>query len=278
MKGWSRVEQETKAQEENRREMEERRKEWAVNAANRGNPLYSAAIKRAGGTIVARPLEQGNEGPEAINVFEMHEYRNPARQYPDRETCLHEIHITDCPMCKGGLPIKVRTVINLIWRNAPILQRGQDGKLLRGADNNFIIVGYEDQVFYWEVSNTTGELLRRLDNKYGGLMSRDWEISWTGVTTNPYALEPAEVDAGPQPMSENDRALAAKKHNLDEIYKPPSVQEAAGIVAKYGANSGANSTAQGIPNAVPSAQDNPMMRGVQVPAGSAFAAAQQGQK
>lgn len=272
-KGYALVEQEALRQAARRQEIDEAK-------ARQGTELWSTHIKHMPGQmVVVRFLEQGNEGPDAVNVYPRHEYKKPERQYPDRFTCLKDPDVgnpnADCPGCSAGLKISVRTVYNMIQRNRPVLRKGQDGKALRDNAGNFIIDGYQDDVVYWECSNTTGDMLRKKDNKYHGLMSRDFELSLTGLNTNPYALEPADIDSGPQSMSENDRALAAKKHDLNEIYKPPSFQEAAQIVAKYGANSGANSTSQGIPNVVPNPMDNPMVAGANIPVGAPFAAAQQ---
>lgn len=278
-KGYNLVEQEAERQAARRQEIDEAK-------ARQGTELWSTHIKAMPGMMVTvRFLEQGNEGPDAVNCYPRHEYQRPERQYPDRFTCLKDPDVgdpnADCPGCNAGLKISVRTVYNLIQRNRAVLRKGQDGKAMKDAAGNWMVEGFQDDVVYWECSNTTGDMLRKKDNKYGGLMSRDFELSCTGLNTNPYAIEPADIDGGPQPMSENDRALAAKKHNLNDIYKCPTVQEAAQIVAKYGANSGANSTAQGLPNAVPGAGNNPMLVNSSLPPGAAigntaFAAAQQG--
>lgn len=272
-KGYALVEQEAERQAARRQEIDEAK-------ARQGTELWSTHIKQMPDqTVTVRFLEQGNDGPDAVNAYPRHEYKRPERQYPDRFTCLKDPDVgnlnADCPGCNAGLKISVRTVYNLIQRNRPVLRKGADGKALKDASGQWLIDGYQDDVVYWECSNTTGNELRKKDNKYHGLMSRDFELSLTGNNTNPYSLEPADIDSGPQPMSENDRALAAKKHDLNEIYKPPSLQEAAQIVAKYGANSGANSTSQGIPNATQAAQQNPMLAGANLPPGGAFAAAQQ---
>lgn len=257
-----------------------------AQAGNFSHELRSKDIREAGGEVVVRFLEQGNEGPDAVNVYPRHEYNVPDSRaksgyFTQRFTCLKERDPNaDCPGCNSGLENKPRTVYNMIQRNRPVFRKGQDGKIMRDPAGNPYIDGVQDQVVFWECASTTANMMQRKDNDYKGLMSRDFRLQWTGANYQPYELVPADVDGGPQPMSENDRALAAKKHNLDDVYKPPTVQEAAQIVAKYGANSGANNTAQGLPSAIPGAQSNPMMSGVQVPPGAAiqggvFAAAQQ---
>lgn len=253
-----------------------------AQAGNFTHELRGKDIREAGGEVVVRFLEQGNEGPDAVNVYPRHEYKVPDSRaksgaFTNHFTCLKETNPNaDCPGCRAGLEIKPQTVYNLIQRNRPVWRKGQDGKPLQDASGNKIPEGQMDDVVYWKCASTTGNMMSRKDNDYRGLMSRDFKLQWTGANYQPYELVPADVDSGPQEMSENDRALAVKKHNLDEIYKPPSFQDAAQIVAKYGANSGANSTSQGIPNATQAAQSNPMLAGATLPPGtSPFAAAQQ---
>lgn len=257
-KGQERIQQEAEAQQAKKDAF-----------ASSGSALYSKAIRDAGGTIVVRFLEQGQD----VNWYERHEYRDPNSKYPDHFTCLKEIGINDCPGCQAGLPIKLHTVYNLIFRNRPVFQKDSEGKVLKDQANNPVIIGHEDAVVYWRVASTTADMLRRRDTKYQGLMSRDWELTWTGAAFQPYELTPADVDGGVQPMSDADLALAAKKNDLDKIFAPPSLQDATALVMRYGANSGAQPQ---VANAAPGqpAQANPMMAGVQLPSGSPFGAAQ----
>jgi hypothetical protein len=225
-----------------------------------------------------RFLEQGQD----VNVFDMHEYKVPSDKakggfFTHRKTCLKEADINaDCPMCRAGLPIKPRTAFNLIQRQRPVLRKGQDGKALKNPDGSWMVDGHQDDIVYMDFANKSANFFRQCDNNFRGLMSRDLILGLSGDNFQPYTLAPADIDSGPQAMSEEDRALAAKKHDLDKIFAPPTVQEAASIVAKYGANSGANSTSQGIPKALPpNLANNPMAAGINLPPGSAFAAAQQ---
>lgn len=267
-RGWDRVEQEH-AEQQARKE--------AFDAKGGGHALYSSHIKQAPGQeITVRFLEQGQE----VNVFDQHQYKVPdvnARggSRLKRFTCFKEIGVNDCPGCIAGLPIKPRTVFNLIQRGRPILRKDNEGKALKDQSGNYLVEGYADDVVYWEVANTTANMIRKCDNEFRGLMSRDLKIGISGDNFQPYTLMPVDIDSGTQPMSETDMALAAKKHDLDKIYAPPTVQEAASIVARYGANSGATSTQGQMPVALgQQVAPNPMMAGVTVPAGSPFAAAQ----
>lgn len=104
-------------------------------------------------------------------------------------------------------------------------------------------------------------------------MSRDLALSYTGDDKNPYAVAPVDIDSGPQPMSDDDVAMAAKKYDLDKVFKPPTMEEMADLVRRYGANSGASGPAQGMPSSIP-VVNNPYAAGAQIPA-APFAAAQE---
>jgi len=270
-KGWDKVEAEADAQQH--------RKE---QASTFGSQLRQSHIKEAGGAIVVRFLEQGQD----VNVYDMHEYKEPSVKaqggfFTKRFSCFRDAAFgnpnADCPGCKAGLPIKPRTAFNLIQRQRPVLRKGQDGKAVKDQNNQYIVEGKQDAVVYIDFANTTANFIRRCDNDFRGLMSRDLVLGLSGDNFQPYTLAPFDIDAGAQQMSTEDQALAAQKHNLDKIFAPPTFQEAASIVAKYGANSGGGSSQGNIPSAVPNqAQSNPMLAGATLPAGqSPFAAAQQ---
>ncbi len=145
----------------------------------------------------------------------------------------------ECPGCKAGLPVKVRGCFNLIHRARPILRKGADGKVIKLADGSYVVDGYGDEVVVWECANTTLQYIKECDNNFGGLMSRDLRLGLSGNNFQPYSLFPASIDGGAQPLNETDQALLGKRHDIDKFMAPPTLQEAATIVAKYGANSGA---------------------------------------
>jgi hypothetical protein len=248
--------------------------------------LRASHIEQAGGAVVVRFLEQGQD----VNVYDMHEYKVPSDKarggfFTKRKTCPKDSAFgnpnADCPMCRAGLAIKPRTAFNLIQRQRPVLRKGQDGKALKDNTGNWIIDGYMDDVVYIDVANKSANFFRQCDNNFRGLMSRDLILGLSGDNFQPYTLAPADIDAGPQPMSEDDHALAAKKKNLDEVFAPPQIQEAASIVAKYGANSGASGTTQGLGNTANAQPNQFLAPATQSPgqaiSGGAFAAAQQSQ-
>jgi hypothetical protein len=230
-KGWNAIEEQTEA----------------TAAARERNELNKLPDLRVGakrpGPYIVRFLEQGQE----VNNYPVHEYKVPDGAggfYNRKFTCLTEAGVpsNQCPGCAAGLKRKSRGVYNLIERNRPILRKGQDGKALKNPDGSWMIDGYVDTVVIANVGGPTAEMLRKTDGSMGGLMSRDWHVVYSGDTFQSWFMTPVADAAGNSmatPMSEADFALAAAKHDLDKYMAPPSMQEAAQIVAKYGANSGA---------------------------------------
>jgi hypothetical protein len=267
-KGWGKVEQVVQEKKE--------RDERFASSSN-VQQLFAREIKNGsldGGPLIVRFLEQGNEGPNAVNSFDVHEYKKPDEQYPRRVTCLREIN-QDCPACRAGMPVKLRGVYNLIIRQRAVLRRDKDGKALKDQTGNYIVDGRADQVVVFQCASTTAAMIANCDHGFQGLMSRDLSLGLTGDKFQPYTLFPVDINVGPQPMTDADMALAAGKYDLDKVMAPPTAQEMAQIVARYGANSGASQSnvpvAQQAQNQQPT---NQFLAGANLPA-SAFGAAQQ---
>lgn len=276
-KGDQKVEQTVQAQAEARE-----------RAMQQGLPqLKTGHVKaaRGGSPVTVRFLEQG----EDKNSYDIHEFQVPDGKggfYRRQYTCLREApwRNSECPMCAAGVKTKLRGVYNVIQRQRPVFRKDKDGRAMKDPQGNYITDGYEDAVVILNVPSTTAAEIVNKDGAYKGLMSRDITLSDSGNTFQPWAIEPADVGSPGTPLSENDMALAAKKHNLDEFMKPPTPQEAAQVVFAYGGNSGASPNAQ-VPMASPqgtanqAGQASGFLAGAQVPAGapagSAFGAAQQ---
>ncbi len=226
--------------------------------------LFGKEIKRGGpqgGPLIVRFLEQG----EDVCSYERHPIKKPGNQYADNHTCLSEINM-DCAACRAGLKSTRKGAFNVIVRNRAVLRKGADGKAVKAPDGSFIIDGYADQVVVWECSNTTANVLRRADHDFRGLMSRDLTLSYTGDDKNPYTVAPVDIDGGPQPLSDADMELAAKKFDLDKVFAPPTQQEMSEMVVKYGANSGASGpVAAQMPTVNPQAATNPYAAGAALP-------------
>lgn len=239
--------------------------------------------------IAIRFLEQGQD----VNSFWTHEYKVPnnsgGRPWVKRFTCYTEIgwSNTQCPGCIAGLPRKARGVFNLIQRNRPVLRKGADGKAAKDGMGQYIVDGWQDAVVVANVGGPTSNMIRSADANYGGLMSRDFVVSYSGDTFQSWSMAPSVDSAGnamATPMSDADLQLAASKHNLDEYMKPPELQKAQQIVQMYAANSGAKPPAggagimqppptPGAPPQAPGLQQNQFMQGVDPAVVNAFAAA-----
>lgn len=219
---------------------------------------------QSGQIAVVRFLEQGPE----ISWASMH--RVPmGRQYPQDVLCLdQEDDGTPCPFCQSEFKeIKARSTkgfYNVIWRGnqafqqynqqlvaynaaqlqagqppalaytlAPVYKRNAYGSPEKGADNNKIILGYDDGIFLWKASKTVHEQIVAKDGTYHGLTTRDFTVRRQGATKEDtaYFIEPMNVETGAQPMSAADQQLATKRYDLDKFITPMSYDEAVKVIA-----------------------------------------------
>lgn len=221
-KGWNEIEQQAAATAEQRARYEAGFK-----------PELRVGAKTPGPFII-RFCEQGPD----VNNFPVHPYDVPDGKggtFSRRFTCRKEIG-EDCPGCNAGMKLKRRGVYNVIQRQRPIFRKGQDGKAIY-VNSEPIVDGAQDEVVIANVGGPTANMLRQLDGKMQGLMSRDFDVTFSGDTFQSWNITAVMDGAGNSmatPMSEADILLANAKHNLDEYMKPPSFQEAAQIVAQYG--------------------------------------------
>lgn len=138
---------------------------------------------------------------------------------------------TPCPFLERGMKPKVRGYLNVIWRNAPKYQRDSNNRLVKDANNQYIQIGTEDALAVWEVGITVLDDLAGIDATYKGLLSRDFRITRMGTELNTrYRIDPADPDAGPQPMSAADKELAAQKTDLTPLVTPLSYEAATALL------------------------------------------------
>ena len=154
---------------------------------------------------------------------------------------------TPCPACQhpnDELSKRIsRGFANLIWRQAPVFQRDEKQRPIKGPDGRYIVIGREDQVALWKCSWTVFELLQEKDRKYRGLMSRDWEVKRTGSQMNDTTYYVEEADPGhPQPMLIADLALADKKYDLDALTTPLPFADLAQIINRQAMPNGPQPT------------------------------------
>lgn len=142
-----------------------------------------------------------------------HQVTMPNKKYPDWVPSLDQSQpyvdgSSDCPMAQAGLRRALRGWISLIWRDAPLYKRDDDGRMLKDQYGSLVQVGTEDQVSVWTVGIQVMEELAAINAKYKGLSSRDFTVTrkGQGLKTS-WSILPADVDSGPQPLSSQDEAL-----------------------------------------------------------------------
>jgi hypothetical protein len=178
-----------------------------------------------GQEAIVRFLEEG----DSVAGAWFHKVTVEGRTFPVRVICLDQDdetgarNGTDCPGCDQSLPRSFRGYFNVIWRDAPVFKRNDEGKVVKDSQNKLQIVGNETQVALWETDEETAFALADVDESFKGLTSRDFKIKRRGeklATT--YTVQPADADGGPQPMSEEDIALAkAEANDLDALLAKP---------------------------------------------------------
>lgn len=170
--------------------------------AENGNFVKREYFKLAnsGDSAIVRFLEQG----EDVTWCYCHRVRLAGKAFPSTIPCRNQDDDgTSCPACEQGIDKTYRGYINLIWRNA-----GDDGS---------------DKLALWEQGVNVFSELGTQDVSAKGLSSRDFRITrkGSGLKTT-YSITPADIDSGPQPMSDTDKKIAAEKYDLNELINPPS--------------------------------------------------------
>lgn len=129
-------------------------------------------------------------------------------------------------------------------KNAPIYKRQENGRVDKDLQNNPIVTAFGDSVWLWNCTKTVLDLLIEKDITYKGLMSRDFIIKrqGAGFEDTKYFIEPADVDGGPQPMSEDDTELMKAKYDIDALISPESYEELAAKINGEPTNSGPQPT------------------------------------
>lgn len=189
-----------------------------------------------------RILEQGEDLTWAIS----HRIKTPGLQYPQDVLCLdQEDEGTPCPACMSdNREIKSRSTkgyANVLWRGteeseysrAPVYKRNDKGSPEKGPNGQKIVTAFEDSVWLWKCSKTVFEQILSKDKAYKGVMSRDFLISrkGAGLDNTVYFIEPAVVDAGPEPMTVADQNLAQGKFDVVKLTTPGTFEEMQALLA-----------------------------------------------
>lgn len=231
-------------------------------AAEAGGIIYFSLGDGSEATV--RFLEEGDD----FTTYWVHRLPQRGNKFP-QVPCLDQrpkptgqIH---CPGCEDGHKRSFRFAVNLIHRAAPVPKRDENKRAVKDANGKLIwdtnpdgSTKVEDQVKVWTGGIEVAEDLDHLDGKFGGLTSRDYDVSRTGTRLDTtYRILPA---GDRSPMSENDKKLASAKFDLNQLKKPPDAES---FYAYEGAHSlaGANGASNEPPTAAQAAiAESPFQR------------------
>ena len=157
----------------------------------------------------------------------MHEIPVEGRSWGRQTPCLdQERDDTPCPGCERDMDRKFRGFINLIWEDAPIFKRDEQGKIVRDSTGDPVSLGTKAQVGIWSSGIRLFEELDEINANYKGLMSRKFKVKRKGSRLDTkYLISPQDIDAGPQEMGEEEAVLAESKFDLSEFVTPKSYDE-----------------------------------------------------
>lgn len=206
-------------------------------------------------TAQVRFLEQGDDVAWAY----CHEvYTRANQQFPDWLPSIDQSEFPDgsiqCPLILSGAKRSFRGWINVIWRDAPVLKKGPDGKVIKPHQQ----IGTKDQLALWSSGITLFRELAGVDAQFKGLCSRDFNVKKLGVAPKiSFQVMPVTDEEGNTravPMSQADQEIAKVKPDLNEFTTPLDYDALTKVV-----NGG------GMPRTQPdagaaAAQVNPFMR------------------
>jgi len=192
-----------------------------------------------------RFLEQGENLTWAIS----HRIKTPGLQWPQDVICLdQDDEGTSCPACQSDIKeIRSRSTkgyVNLIWRGteespysrAPVYKKNDKGFVEKSTNGQKVIVALEDSVWMWKCSKTVFEQILTKDKVYKGVMSRDFLISrkGAGLENTMYAIEPAVIDGGPEPLTVADQNLVQGKFDVVKLTTPGTYEEMVALLNGQG--------------------------------------------
>lgn len=139
---------------------------------------------------------------------------------------------SDCPLVQAQLRRALRGWVSLIWRDAPVYERDESGRMTKDKFGNLVQSGQADQIAVWTVGVKVLESLAAIDSKYKGLSSRDFEIhrSGQGLSTT-WMVTAADVDAGPVVMTSADKTLEESMPDLTQFTTAPNAAKLSEMVS-----------------------------------------------
>ena len=193
------------------------------NRRSSGGPSALWFRLQNGEEAIVRFLEQDDD----VVWTYMHEVPVDGRSFGRPVPCLDEDRDgTPCPGCEHDLPRKVRGFINVIWEDAPVFHRDENGRNVRDKHGDPIITGHKPQVAIWSSGIKVFDNLSEINNNYKGLSSRKFKIKRKGEgLSTTYVVNPADPDSGAEEFSKQEKALESNKYPLADFIKPPPYEE-----------------------------------------------------
>lgn len=196
-------------------------------------PTLKLKLPDSGDIAVVRFLEEGEE----VYSYWYHDFSHvdKADGWKTKVPCLdQDDEGVPCPGCAQDLPRKFQGLINLIWRDAPVFKRDDEGRVIK-KNKQLVVESYEDQVAVWEAGIEVFKTLAKKDVAWKGLKSRDAEITRDGLGFDTkYSVEPVDIDAGKTPLTKDDKELAKDTYDLENYARFKSADEFEEIIANYG--------------------------------------------
>lgn len=173
-------------------------------------------LKEVGATADVRFLEENDE----VEFHRIHKVDVAYSQYPLDVLCVDQKNDgTPCPGCEMGLVRSWKGWINLIERNAPVLN--EDGSKTGET---------ADRVAIWSSGPNLFTQLDELNDEWDGLSSRDFtakrKVEANGITS--YAISPIKGQKNEEkkfPLSDEDKELAKNKADLSRYTTVPSYED-----------------------------------------------------
>lgn len=179
-----------------------------------GSSALYLKLPNDGDEATVRFLEEGDD----VYSYWFHDFSHvdKGEGWKTKVPCLDQDEDgTPCPGCRDGLPRKFQGLINIIWRDGPVFAKNDDGSIDWDKQT-----GTGDVIAVWRQGITVfNKVLRRKDDKFSGLTTRDFDIVREGTEWNntSYNVDPNDPDGGPQPLSAADKKLAEEKYDLEKL-------------------------------------------------------------
>lgn len=156
-----------------------------------------------GDVAILRVLDTGKEFKDAY-VHRVPMQNDDGKDYYADVPCLDQDDTgVPCPGCKDDLDRRYK-----FWTNV----------IVRGEDDD------PDKLMIWSGGITIAKRLDKLDARYG-IGNRDIEVEREGKKMNDTKYEVEWADEEDVPLSDEDKALTEKKHDLSRYSKPPSYDD-----------------------------------------------------